>query len=118
MDISHVSVAFKREKDLLPVKALTPSVHEQADGVILAACATGTSSRDSLLSWIRLLQRTNPRLGEVPVVFKSRSPVGAVIAMDDPEGRKRLEDGKEGEEEDDRPRINAVNFNPAFTPSS
>ncbi|KRT81824.1 hypothetical protein AMK59_6248, partial [Oryctes borbonicus] len=28
------------------------SVHEQDDGIVLAVCATGTSSKDSLLSWI------------------------------------------------------------------
>ena len=36
--------------------ARLPSVHEQEDGTILAVCATGSSSRDSLLSWIRRLE--------------------------------------------------------------
>jgi len=40
--------------------ANVPSVHEQEDGVILAVCATGTSSHDSVLSWIRFL--VNPSL--------------------------------------------------------
>jgi hypothetical protein len=80
---------FKREKALIPVKSTQPSVHEQSDGVILAACATGTSSRDSLLSWVRLLQESNPRLGQVPVVFTSRSPMGAVVAVDE-EGRPNV----------------------------
>ena len=36
--------------------ARLPSVHEQEDGTILAVCATGSSSRDSLLSWVRKLE--------------------------------------------------------------
>ena len=36
--------------------ARLPSVHEQEDGTILAVCATGSSSRDSLLSWVRRLE--------------------------------------------------------------
>lgn len=52
-----------------------PSVHEQLDGIIFAVCATGTSSRDSLLSWIRQLEQNgNPDLGTIPVVFKIKSP--------------------------------------------
>lgn len=54
-------------KDMLSV---VPSVHEQEDGVILAVCATGTSSKDSLLSWIRLLEKNdNPYLEKLSVVF-------------------------------------------------
>ncbi|KAJ6635006.1 Evolutionarily conserved signaling intermediate in Toll pathway, mitochondrial [Pseudolycoriella hygida] len=52
------------------------SVHEQRDGVIYAVCATGTSTKDSLLSWIRLLEKNgNPCLGQIPVLFKFRSNV-------------------------------------------
>ncbi|CAG0890728.1 unnamed protein product [Cyprideis torosa] len=57
------------------------SVHCQDDGIILGICATGTSSKDSLLSWVRLMQRSIPRLGEVPVLFTFRSPLGAVIPV-------------------------------------
>lgn len=47
-----------------------PSVHEQEDGVIFSLCATGTSSKDSLLSWIRHLEKDgNPTLENIPVVF-------------------------------------------------
>lgn len=55
------------------------SVHEQNDGTIFAICATGTSTKDSLLSWVRLLQRTNPCLSEIPVLFKFKSVVGSNI---------------------------------------
>lgn len=50
------------------------SVHQQPDGVVLGLCATGTSSRDSLLSWLRFLQEENPKLREIPVVFTLRAP--------------------------------------------
>lgn len=50
------------------------SVHEQDDGIIYAVCVTGTSSKDSLLSWVRLLQKNgNPILGEVPVLFRFKT---------------------------------------------
>ncbi|XP_058794922.1 evolutionarily conserved signaling intermediate in Toll pathway, mitochondrial [Phymastichus coffea] len=57
------------ETNSSPVIVL-PSVHEQHDSTVFANCATGTSTKDSLLSWIRLLQKTNPVIGEIPVVFR------------------------------------------------
>nr|CAD7429439.1 unnamed protein product [Timema monikensis] len=65
-----------------------PTVHEQDDGTILAMCATGTSSRDSLLSWVRLLERDgNPALGHVPVLFKLRSPLGELTTLEEDQMR-------------------------------
>lgn len=32
------------------------SIHEQPEGIILSMCITGTSSKDSLVSWINFLQ--------------------------------------------------------------
>lgn len=56
------------------------SIHEQNDGVIYALCATGTSSKDSLLSWIRLLERDgNCHLENIPVLFKTRTPLKAEL---------------------------------------
>ncbi|XP_011503253.1 PREDICTED: evolutionarily conserved signaling intermediate in Toll pathway, mitochondrial [Ceratosolen solmsi marchali] len=55
----------RKSKDII----LPPSVHEQVDATIFAICATGTSSHDSLLSWIRFLQNENPVLAEIPIVF-------------------------------------------------
>lgn len=49
---------------------IAPSVHEQHDSTVFANCASGTSTKDSLLSWIRLLQVKNPVLGEIPVIFR------------------------------------------------
>lgn len=52
------------------------SIHQQDDGTIYAICATGTSTKDSLLSWIRLLETNgNPSLAHIPVLFKFRAPV-------------------------------------------
>lgn len=52
------------------------SVHIQDDGIIYAICATGTSTKDSLLSWIRLLELDgNQELATIPVLFKFKSHV-------------------------------------------
>lgn len=71
--------------DLQPEEtALTPpcSVHEQEDGTILALCVTGTSGRDSVLSWIRLLEKSNPCLANIPVLFTQASPIGEVMVIE------------------------------------
>lgn len=63
--------------------AVIPSVHEQEDGVILSVCATGTSSKDSLLSWIRMLEKDgNPKLAQVPVVFTLKSPETGIVNVE------------------------------------
>lgn len=66
------------------------SVHEQAEGTILAMAATGTSSRDSLLSWVRFLQRNNPALGSIPVLFSVTSPFGHVVPIVEAQENKNL----------------------------
>ena len=76
-----------------------PCIHEQEDGSIFGVCATGTSSKDSLLSWIRynkihscitehdmkvffrFMQRDNPALENVPILFVLTSPFGEVIPL-------------------------------------
>lgn len=68
-----------------------PSVHEQEDGIIFSLCATGTSSKDSLLSWIRHLEKDgNPALGSIPVVFTLKSGEKEVVTTEDT--RKKIED--------------------------
>lgn len=62
--IENPYLQYKSKEIMLP-----PTVHEQKDGTILANCATGTSTKDSLLSWIRCLQKSNPVLGEIPIIF-------------------------------------------------
>ncbi|XP_045497044.1 evolutionarily conserved signaling intermediate in Toll pathway, mitochondrial [Colias croceus] len=59
------------------------TVHEQDDGTILAVCATGSSSRDSLLSWIRLLEKyNNPILAKIPVIFTLIAPSNNVALQE------------------------------------
>ena len=43
---------MKRQTSLAPEL----SIHEQEDGIIMAMCITGTSNKDSLVCWIKLLQ--------------------------------------------------------------
>ncbi|XP_049960244.1 evolutionarily conserved signaling intermediate in Toll pathway, mitochondrial isoform X2 [Schistocerca serialis cubense] len=70
--------------DRITAVVQAPSVHEQDDGTILAMCATGTSSRDSLLSWIRLLEADgNPQLAKIPVVFTLKSPPGDKLFLEE-----------------------------------
>jgi len=59
--------------------------HEQEDGTILAVCATGTSSKDSLLSWVRLLQMENPDLEKIPILFSLTTPQGNVVPLTEEE---------------------------------
>lgn len=79
-DVSQIRVPFfgtamPRRKNAI---SKNRSVHQQEDGTIFAICATGTSTKDSLLSWIRLLESNgNPILGEIPVLFRFSSVVVA-----------------------------------------
>uniref|UniRef100_A0A1B6FQ69 Evolutionarily conserved signaling intermediate in Toll pathway, mitochondrial n=1 Tax=Cuerna arida TaxID=1464854 RepID=A0A1B6FQ69_9HEMI len=84
-DISRLSLPLFEPPTEQQIARVTV-VHEQEDSVILATCATGSSSRDSLLSWIRLLQRDNPRLGEIPVLFTLKSPIGTTEPLKEIEG--------------------------------
>ncbi|XP_049828649.1 evolutionarily conserved signaling intermediate in Toll pathway, mitochondrial isoform X1 [Schistocerca gregaria] len=70
--------------DRITAVVQAPSVHEQDDGTILAMCATGTSSRDSLLSWIRLLETDgNPQLAKIPVVFTLKFSPGDKLFLEE-----------------------------------
>ncbi|KAG7167566.1 Evolutionarily conserved signaling intermediate in Toll pathway-like [Homarus americanus] len=39
--------------------------------------------KDSLLSWIRLLENTNPNLANIPVLFTQASPIGDIMTTDE-----------------------------------
>lgn len=68
------------------------SIHQQDDGTIYAICATGTSTKDSLLSWIRLLEKDgNPKLAHLPVLFTFRTPVDdrALVVVNNSNDRKQ-----------------------------
>ncbi|CAH1645478.1 unnamed protein product [Spodoptera littoralis] len=75
--------------------AVRQTVHEQDDGTIVSVCATGTSSRDSLLSWIRLLEKHgNPQLSNIPVIFTLTAPPSEIAIQ---ETQPAIKDSKEKE---------------------
>lgn len=74
-DVSNLEIPLFSPSSKGQLSTKVRSVHEQDEGTILAVCATGNSSRDSLLSWIRLLEKNgNPKLANVPIVFTLKSP--------------------------------------------
>ena len=89
-DVGFLQSIFSEKYTETQLETLA-TVHEQEDGVILACCATGTSSRDSVVSWVKFLEEANPRLGkDISVLFTLRSPIGPT---DDLEVH-RIPDGK------------------------
>ncbi|XP_058811693.1 evolutionarily conserved signaling intermediate in Toll pathway, mitochondrial [Topomyia yanbarensis] len=76
------------------------SVHEQDDGTIFAICCTGTSTKDSLLSWVRLLEKNgNPCLEQLPVLFKFTSPIPDQLKVAASSDAKEEQDGVFAKEE-------------------
>ena len=73
------TVGERRAEDI--AAALT--VHDQEDGSIFGCCATGTSTKDSLLSWVRFLQRENPELEGIPILFSLTTPVAPIVEFDE-----------------------------------
>ena len=71
-DVSSIPLSTFGKEDKDRVLSPTKNLHIQDDGKILALCATGTSSRDSALSWVRILQSSNPKLKSLPVVFTNK----------------------------------------------
>ncbi|GFR74328.1 evolutionarily conserved signaling intermediate in Toll pathway, mitochondrial [Elysia marginata] len=53
------------------------SVHEQDDSTILALSITGTNSKASAMSWVRCLERNNPKLARIPILFKIQTSAEA-----------------------------------------
>lgn len=80
-ELTAISRWMDGERSAAGTVAVEPSLHQQEDGTMLAVCATGTSSRDSLLSWVRALQRDNPALADMAVLFTLTSPLGPVIPI-------------------------------------
>ena len=79
LDVSNIEVPYFSFGQFHQPKrkvALVKSVHEQDDGTVFAICCTGCSTKDSLLSWIRLLEEDgNTSLLKIPVLFKFRSAI-------------------------------------------
>jgi len=85
-DVEHFKLWMYGEKDERVPDALPyANEHEQEDGTILAVCATGTSSKDSLLSWVRLLQMENPDLENIPILFSLTTPQSNVVPLSEEE---------------------------------
>lgn len=85
-DVSQIDVPiFGFGKVRANKVALKKSVHEQPDGIIYAICCTGVSTKDSLLSWVRLLEKDgNPNLENLAILFKFKSPVDKhLVVMSD-----------------------------------
>ncbi|KAI1293535.1 Evolutionarily conserved signaling intermediate in Toll pathway, mitochondrial [Halotydeus destructor] len=98
-DVSNIPInMYGRSKE----KALTQqkAIHQQPDGTYLAICATGTSSRDSLLSWIRLLEGANRNLQNLQVIFNQRAPQTSLSTLNEEVSEKdRSEDINAASEE-------------------
>lgn len=56
--------------------------HYDGSGYILSTCLTGTSSHDSVLSWLKILQKRNPKLSKLNVVFKLKRPTMDIIDLE------------------------------------
>lgn len=98
-DVSNIPITVFGEKPYSDeVKPST--LHEQTDGIILAIGATGTSTRDSLLSWLRILQVQNPKLTEIPVVFTLRAPSKSLVTANQPQEEFEGDPEDEAEEGD------------------
>lgn len=63
-------------------------IHQQQEGTILGMCITGTASKDSLATWIKHLEKSNPVLSQIPVVFSLRTPEAGIVAIRDTDDMK------------------------------
>lgn len=79
-DLFNFETIFESEEPKTQV-AVRQSDHEQEDGTILAMCVTGTSSKESLIAWIRYLKESNPNLDKTPIVFTLRTPEEAIAVL-------------------------------------
>lgn len=89
-DVSNIKTPYVDEDAAMNTLEPLRTVHEQVDGTIIAIAATGTSSRDSILSWIRFLQKSNPGLDRIPVLFSMTSPFGQVVPFEDEDASNKI----------------------------
>lgn len=82
-DVSSIKVPlFGFSEPIQNRIALKRSIHEQDDGIIYAVCCTGLSTKDSLLSWVRLLEIDgNPNLANQAILFKFKSLVDKELVV-------------------------------------
>lgn len=62
---------------------LTPTVHEQPEGTILALAISGTNTKESMTCWVNFLQKENPKLAEIAIVFRIRNITGGEMMIVD-----------------------------------
>lgn len=80
-DISNIEIPYHN----LRKRGVPPTSFEQNDATYYASCVTGTSTKESVVSWMRFLQQKNPKLKDIPVVFKIRTPPGDALKLKEPE---------------------------------
>lgn len=68
-DVSNIPLSTFGALQLKEVLDPYRKLHQQDDGTILACAATGTSSQDSLVAWLKLLERERPLLKNIPVII-------------------------------------------------
>ncbi|KAG5676583.1 hypothetical protein PVAND_006406 [Polypedilum vanderplanki] len=77
-DVSDIDVPIFSLGQVKPKSnklAIMRSVHEQKDGTVYAICCIGQHTKDTLLSWLRLLEKNgNPCLENLIVLFKLATP--------------------------------------------
>ncbi|XP_015781262.1 evolutionarily conserved signaling intermediate in Toll pathway, mitochondrial-like [Tetranychus urticae] len=59
------------------------AIHQSSEGTICGLVATGTSSRDSLLSYIRILKHHLPKLKDLNIIFTQRAPESALYPLEE-----------------------------------
>lgn len=72
-------------------KLVEPAERHYIDGsYVLALGATGTSSHDSVMSWLKIMEQRVPKLGKLNVVFSLNraAPETDITIPDEPEARK------------------------------
>lgn len=83
LEFNYNTVKVKFFGKPLQEKLQEPEMAHYVDGsYILAIGITGTSSHDSLLSWLKILQERNPNLKQLNVVFDINRPTPEMITTD------------------------------------
>jgi evolutionarily conserved signaling intermediate in toll pathway, mitochondrial len=80
-DVSNLSLSVHGGQSKEVLINRQKKLHIQKDGTILGICATGTSSRDSLLSWIRILEQHIPKLKDLNIIFTLKSPSSDLVTL-------------------------------------
>lgn len=73
LDVSRMKISTFGRKEVVEKMDEKLRLHHQEDGAILATCITEKASQQSLLAWIRILCKFNPKLESLQIVFKLSS---------------------------------------------